>query len=406
MLEAGAVRGILEEVSRIYLASHEFYPQHGGIATFTEELAAAFGQAGEAVTVLAPRASRNPLQEPLFEVESFAFPANHGWRAIVGMARELVRRRKELQQGVLCITEPGPLWAFYLAARLTGLRVPRLWVVVHGSEVVRGTRARGWRRVLEFAFGNAQRIATVSRYTQGLLCENFSLPSSRVTVLPIGPASHMRAAGSGVLRAKPAAGRPLVLLTVARLHPRKGQDLVLQALARLDPARRRGVQYRIVGGGRRAGYGKRLRQMAGDLKLPVVFTGPLDERALQLEYAGADLFALTSRTHKQSVEGFGLVYLEAGCFSLPVVGTRSGGTSDAIHDGKTGYLVPEGDVDAIAAALDRLLGDRGLRATLGAAGQVLAGQRSWDKVAAALTHPADGQATGAIPRQIGDTGRR
>lgn len=372
-------------VSGIFLATHEFYPQRGGIATFTEELATALGGSGETVTVLAPRATRNPRdKEGIYTLVSLGFPPDHGWRATVGMARELVRRRDEIGQGVLCITEPGPLWALYLAARFYGFRAPRLWVVLHGSEIVRGSRSRSWRRVLESAFSSAERIATVSTYTQNLLVRDYGLSRERVSVLAMGAPTWIRRAGSLRLSKERCASGKLVVLTVGRLHPRKGQDLMLMGLSRLDPDLLAGMEYRIVGAGRRAGYGRRLRRMAADLRVPVTFAGPLDDQALIEEYAQADIFALTSREHRHSLEGFGLVYLEAGSFGLPVLAARSGGTSDAVRPDETGFLVPEGDIDAIAVALDQLLRDPLLRQRLGKAGKAFAHQRSWDAVAQCL----------------------
>ncbi len=80
--------------------------------------------------------------------------------------------------------------------------------------------------------------------------------------------------------------------------------------------------------------------------------------------AAADVFALPSRT-----DSFGIVYLEAWCYGLPVIGARAGGVPDVIEEGVDGLLVRFGDVPALAAAIGRLLGDRALARRLGAAGR-------------------------------------
>ena len=66
-------------------------------------------------------------------------------------------------------------------------------------------------------------------------------------------------------------------------------------------------------------------------------------------------------------EGYGVVAREAMAWGRPVVASAVGGLVDAVEDGVTGLLVPPGDVAALRAALERLLGDAELRARLGAA---------------------------------------
>lgn len=80
--------------------------------------------------------------------------------------------------------------------------------------------------------------------------------------------------------------------------------------------------------------------------------------------AAADVLAMPSRT-----DSFGIVYLEAWCYSLPVVGARAGGVPDVIADGHDGMLVRFGDVAELAAVLERLLNDRAEAQRLGAAGR-------------------------------------
>jgi glycosyltransferase involved in cell wall biosynthesis len=92
--------------------------------------------------------------------------------------------------------------------------------------------------------------------------------------------------------------------------------------------------------------------------------------------AAADVFAMPSRT-----DSFGIVYLEAWCYGVPVVGARAGGVPDVIADGQDGLLAPFGDVPAIAAAIGRLLDDRALAQRLGAAGRAkVERQLTWDQI--------------------------
>ncbi len=76
-----------------------------------------------------------------------------------------------------------------------------------------------------------------------------------------------------------------------------------------------------------------------------------------------DIFVLSSTT-----EGLGTSLLDAMACGKPIVATTAGGIPEVVEDGVTGLLVPPRDERALAAAIVRLLKDRGLRETLGAAG--------------------------------------
>ncbi len=92
--------------------------------------------------------------------------------------------------------------------------------------------------------------------------------------------------------------------------------------------------------------------------------------------AAADVFALPSRT-----DSFGIVFLEAWCYGVPVIGARAGGIPDVIIDGQDGLLVRFGDVVGLAQAIGLLLGDRALAQRLGAAGrQKTLRHLTWEQV--------------------------
>jgi glycosyltransferase involved in cell wall biosynthesis len=98
--------------------------------------------------------------------------------------------------------------------------------------------------------------------------------------------------------------------------------------------------------------------------VPVARLGVLDDRQKRDFFAGIDIFALPSRS-----DSFGLVLLEAWANGVPNVAYRAGGIADVIRHEADGLLVPCGDVEGLAHALARLVGDSGLRDRLGAAGR-------------------------------------
>jgi glycosyltransferase involved in cell wall biosynthesis len=80
-------------------------------------------------------------------------------------------------------------------------------------------------------------------------------------------------------------------------------------------------------------------------------------------------------------EGWGITNLEAAACATPVVASNSPGIRESVRDGETGYLVPHGDVLAMAAALDRLASSRDLVERLGAAARAFAETFTWERAA-------------------------
>jgi glycosyltransferase involved in cell wall biosynthesis len=174
------------------------------------------------------------------------------------------------------------------------------------------------------------------------------------------PADRLVTIHNGIEPAEPAepvrlADGPIVL-EVARLAEVKGQKQLIRALEHLD-ATAVFVGRDLEDGGR---YEEELRRAASGRR--VVFAGYRDDVPALL--AGCDVFCLPS-----SIEGLPLVVLEAMAQARPVVATAVGGTPELVVDGETGVLVPAGDADALAEALDRLLRDPERARRLGEAGR-------------------------------------
>jgi len=89
-------------------------------------------------------------------------------------------------------------------------------------------------------------------------------------------------------------------------------------------------------------------------------------------YASLDIFV-----HTGPFETFGQTIQEAAASGLPVIAPAAGGPLDLVDEGVTGYLVPPGDGDALAAAVRRLAADRPLRAAMSEAGRRRVLARSW-----------------------------
>ncbi|MFZ5809964.1 MAG: glycosyltransferase family 4 protein [Chloroflexota bacterium] len=155
-------------------------------------------------------------------------------------------------------------------------------------------------------------------------------------------------------------GGPLHLLFVGNLIPRKGVHLILEALARLP-----GDSLRLdIAGDDRASpaYTSRLHRLIRRLGLGnrVRIWGSVEDHALVSLYRQAQALVMPS-FH----EGFGIVYLEAMGFGLPVLATSQGGAAELVTQGENGYLIAPGDVFMLADHLWKWNSDRDELARMG-----------------------------------------
>ncbi len=151
-----------------------------------------------------------------------------------------------------------------------------------------------------------------------------------------------------------------VIATVSRLIAKKQPLFVLEAFRRARERIR--CVLLVVGSGP---LEQRLRDQVRLQRIPdVVFAGFLNRSEVARAYAAADVFTLLSAEK----ETFGLVVNEALNFGLPaVVSDRVGCAPDLVSTGANGYVVSSRDPDEAARAFERLAGDAGLRARMGAA---------------------------------------
>jgi glycosyltransferase involved in cell wall biosynthesis len=159
---------------------------------------------------------------------------------------------------------------------------------------------------------------------------------------------------------------------LGRLKRYKGVQYVMRAFARVA---RRDAVLEIAGAG---DFRSALEQLAAtlDLGARVRFLGRITEAEKLSLLRRAWALALASPK-----EGWGITNLEAAACGTPVVASNSPGIRESVRDGETGYLVPHGDIDAMAAAMTRLANGRALVTTLGTQARRFAASFTWDRAA-------------------------
>lgn len=196
--------------------------------------------------------------------------------------------------------------------------------------------------------------------------------------------------GSGVrsdeTRARLTDGHPerVILLFVGRTATEKRIELLRDVVMQVP-----NTHLAVVGDGPHLPH---LREhFAG---APATFTGYLTGQPLADAYASADIFAFPSET-----ETFGMVVPEAMAAGIPVVTTLVGGVDDVLEEGRSGFMVPIGDVDAMVDRVRLLVENPDLRQQLGAHGREAAQNLTWDAINAELLGVYEALIAGRKPEQ-------
>lgn len=219
------------------------------------------------------------------------------------------------------------------------------------------------------ALGLARLAIVTSRATAATL-ETYHMGLDRIVVVEPGTDPAPLASGSR---------EGTHLLSVAALVPRKGYDTLFEALALLPSRNWRLTCVGSLERDREAVARLRALLKTRALENCVSLAGEADGPVLDKFYDDADVFVLPTW-----YEGYGMAVAEALARGIPVVSTPTGAIAELVGD-HAGLLVPAGDISALAAALDAVIGDLTLRASL-AAGAREARQRlvTWDVASAEM----------------------
>ncbi len=250
---------------------------------------------------------------------------------------------------------------FLLNARLRGKIPPVISIVHHLRISERHSRPASmlYRAVERRYLASVDGFVFNSRTTRSVVESVLGRKTTGVVAYPGGDRFSPDVTSEDV-RARAMEQGPLRVLFVGNLIPRKGLHLLLAAMRTLPPGT---VTLDMVGGaGFNRRYARRMHEMASSLDGAVRFHGQLDDEALAALLRRSHLLAVPSQ-----YEGFGIVYLEAMGFGLPVVAGTGGAAREFVEEGVNGFLVPPDGAAALAEHLLALHWDRERLAAMGRA---------------------------------------
>ncbi|MFM2449853.1 MAG: hypothetical protein RIS44_2303 [Pseudomonadota bacterium] len=366
----------------ILLVTHEYLPYPGGVARYCASVAEAAVRIGHRVTVLAPTHGEQPSATQAI-TESVRMKRFEGH---IFHFRDLSRLKQAIEQALAQEHYDLIHAADWPAVIAVGKLRPASDCIasLHGTDILvmkHSLRARltGVSKALQ----HYQHFYCNSRYTQSLLETHFPKLSSRSSVTPLGVDDHWFDAPSSAActNFNQRIGRQpndQVVLTVARLESRKGQLTTIEALGALPAAQRQVLRYACVGKEVEDGYAQKLKQAARHHGVTLVLTGRIPDEELKAAYGTADVFALTGVEQPRSVEGFGLVLLEAAAQGLPAVVTQVQAIPEVVAPGITGWIAQH--VASLPDCFAHALGAGGL--ALRQQCITRARQFTWDRCAA------------------------
>jgi len=349
----------------IGLISREYPPETatGGVGTQTFIKAHGLVALGHEVVVISksPDGKRSVRQDGavrLVRIQSADMPVYTDVAEWVGhscgVAEEIVRQQKTAPFDILDFPEWGCEGYTHLLNQSEWNRIPAV-IHLHGPLVMLA-HTLGWpakdtelyrtgRHMEETCLRLADAVYSSSECSADWCVAEYGLARDHIPCLHAGIDTALF-----YPRDIPKAADPTIVF-VGKMVRNKGVETLLEAVCALQHEFS-GLKLVLVGGGEES-VKKRLQHRAAELGFgqSLVFAGYLLRDELALQLSRSHIFAAPS--HYEGGPGF--VYLEAMACGLPVIGCSASGAAEVIRDGDTGYLVPPGDVPALATSLRRLL---------------------------------------------------
>lgn len=282
----------------------------------------------------------------------------------------LVLRFKNKIDLVLCTDEAGVILGAFVS-QLLG--VP-LVIMVHGTYALRCQKSI-YPRFHRWAYGRATRIFISSRYTKK--CFDELVPSLRKNthVLRLGrDESFSKKINLGYSE------RKYQIVTVGAVKERKGLLLLVKSLLQIPQLQR--PKLIVVGAlDESPEYVNEVRRFisANYLGENVIFKGKIPDDELYAIYKQSMLFVLPSQnTAAGDFEGFGLVHLEAQSYGVPAIGSHECGNEDVILHSQTGFLLPQGNTESLAACIQEVMSDESIWESFSSSAYKFAAQFTWE----------------------------
>ncbi len=329
-------------MKKTLLLTHEYYPFKGGIANYTYSLFKFFNREDYLIVTDQKEVKGNNIIN-IKLINKFIKPS---YLFSFFKLKKIIKDNK-----IEIIFTPNIL---PLGSLAYFLRIPYI-ISLHGLDINLALKNRPYlsKKILK----KAEKIIVNSKQTG----ERVKEYNDKVELIypSIDIQNNIDNNKLAVLRKEIKNNKEIILLTVARLSKRKGQDLVIKALAQLKDSN---IKYYIIGQGAEE---NNLKKLIKEYKLNnIQILNNINDEELQYYYSLADIFVLPQRNDKEDKEGFGIVFLEAGYYNLPIIAGNKGGPLEILNNSNS-ILIEQDKQEELKEALKLLITNESKRKELG-----------------------------------------
>ncbi len=350
----------------IIITTQCFKPKIGGIEALMTGMAEAMSKVGKEVIVLADGKKDNIDKDELYQIVRFS-----GWKPL---------RRRRKARFIRRLIQSKNIEKIYADSwksieLLNGVNIKTV-VLAHGTEIPKSYLKASFKITYNYkrnrivkSYKNSHRIVANSHYTKDLMMASLKVKSNKIKVIHPGVDIYNEfiLANDRENVKKILKDSSPIVTTLARVEKRKGHKFIINAIKSLK-SKYPNILYLIAGKGP---YLEEISKYVRDLQLEknVMFLGWISEPEKSLILQNSDLFAMTPSIVGESVEGFGMSFIDASFHGVALIGTNSGGIPDALVDKKTGLLCETENQKDITEKIDILLSDERLRKEMGNRGK-------------------------------------
>ena len=261
---------------------------------------------------------------------------------------------------------PHAVSAYLAREMLKPARYLPVVTTLHGTDITLVGRDASFLPITQFGIEQSDAVTAISNYLRDATRATFCTGCDIAVIYNFIDADYYRRAPNEALRRSIAPAGEKIVLHISTFRPIKRITDCVEVVARMRELGGPPLKLVMCGDGPERADAQTLAERLGVADC-VNFVGKKPQSDILDYLSVADLFLLPSQS-----ESFGLSALEAMACEVPVIATRVGGVPEVVEEGGCGYLFEVGDVNGMAEAANRVLGDDRARERLGKRGRELA----------------------------------